>query len=67
MKKAKTLAQQISAVNMAIRDISRDLLKALEKGDKEWIEDDKSVIDGLEATRVTLLALQDLQNSISEL
>lgn len=59
-----TLENQIKAVSLAIKEANRDMFRAKEKEDKEWIEDVQFIIDGLESAKESLKSLQSLRNII---
>jgi hypothetical protein len=56
-----TLENQIKAVNIAIRESNREMVKAKESGDEEWISDTQFLIDGLESAKESLKSLQSLR------
>jgi hypothetical protein len=62
-----SLKDQIKAVNMACRDAGRDLVKAKQNGNADWIQDAEFVVAGLEATRTTLNALLNLKSVLGQI
>lgn len=59
-----TLENQIKAVNLAIREANREMMKAKESNNTEWIEDTQFMIDGLEYAKQSLKSLQSLKSII---
>lgn len=59
-----TLENQIKAINLAIREANRDMIKAKEQSNTEWIEDTQFIIDGLESAKQSLKSLQALKSVI---